>query len=508
MIEAAQRFPDYRLPELFCGFDRTDAHTPVPYPVACSPQAWAAGSSFLFLETMLGLRAHADRGELELLHPHLPDWLGKVTLTNLRVGDASRRPAVPPLAGHDERRGAAQGRRRRRHDPALTTRPMTATRTLLEAGTERLRAAGSDSPRLDAELLLAFAIGVDRTAVIAHGDAPVGVDAEAAYLDLVARRESGEPVAYIRGIKEFHGIALTVDARALIPRPETELLVDQAIDEIMAALTSGAVRAADRCSVVDVGTGSGAIAVALAVALRKRGVPPSDVGDHGRRRLAGRARPRPGERGRPRRRRSARLRERRPAAADGAVAAVRHRRREPALRPDRARSTSSSRSGRAPRSSRASPSTADPMAWRSSPGCSTSCHGGSRKAGPRCSRSARTRARPCAICARSGCRAGRATSSPTSPTGRGSPCCAGRPPDAGRRRTVAAAGVDPDDPGPGLPDPPHRPRHRRHDHRRRPRGRGTHGRGRARRDGTRRRGVARDRPDGVVGDAVRPSSWV
>jgi glycogen debranching enzyme len=89
MMEAAQGFPDYRLPELFCGFDKTDAHTPVPYPVACSPQAWAAGSSFLFLETMLGLRAHADRNELELLHPHLPDWLGKVTLTDLRVGDAS-----------------------------------------------------------------------------------------------------------------------------------------------------------------------------------------------------------------------------------------------------------------------------------------------------------------------------------------------------------------------------------------------------------------------------------
>jgi glycogen debranching enzyme len=89
MMEAAQSFGDYRLPELFCGFDRSDAASPVPYPVACSPQAWAAGSSFLFLETMLGLRAHAERGELELLHPHLPDWLGKVTLTDLRVGATS-----------------------------------------------------------------------------------------------------------------------------------------------------------------------------------------------------------------------------------------------------------------------------------------------------------------------------------------------------------------------------------------------------------------------------------
>ncbi len=89
MMEAAQRFADYRLPELFCGFDRTEAPVPVPYPVACSPQAWAAGSSFLFLETMLGLRAHADRRELELLQPELPEWLGKVTLKDLRVGHAS-----------------------------------------------------------------------------------------------------------------------------------------------------------------------------------------------------------------------------------------------------------------------------------------------------------------------------------------------------------------------------------------------------------------------------------
>jgi glycogen debranching enzyme len=89
VFRAAQHFPEYRLPELFCGFDRDHAATPVPYPVACSPQAWAAGASFLFLETMLGLRAHADRRELELHHPNLPDWLGKVTLTNLRVGEAS-----------------------------------------------------------------------------------------------------------------------------------------------------------------------------------------------------------------------------------------------------------------------------------------------------------------------------------------------------------------------------------------------------------------------------------
>jgi glycogen debranching enzyme len=89
MMQAAQSFADYRLPELFCGFDRSDAASPVPYPVACSPQAWAAGASFLFLQTMLGLRAHADRGELELLHPHLPEWLNSVRLERVRVGTAS-----------------------------------------------------------------------------------------------------------------------------------------------------------------------------------------------------------------------------------------------------------------------------------------------------------------------------------------------------------------------------------------------------------------------------------
>jgi release factor glutamine methyltransferase len=153
---------------------------------------------------------------------------------------------------------------------------MTATRRLVEAGTERLRAAGSETPRLDAELLLAYAIGVERTAVIAHGDAPVGPGAEATYDALVARRETGEPVAYLRGMKEFHGIALTVDARALIPRPETELLVDTAIATVMTALTSGADRPGV-LRVVDIGTGSGAVAIALAVALRARRVPPEDL---------------------------------------------------------------------------------------------------------------------------------------------------------------------------------------------------------------------------------------
>ena len=87
MFEAAQHSPDFRLPELFCGFDRGIADVPVPYPVACSPQAWAAATPLYLLQTMLGMRANAADGVLELDRPHLPAWLGKVTVHELRVGN-------------------------------------------------------------------------------------------------------------------------------------------------------------------------------------------------------------------------------------------------------------------------------------------------------------------------------------------------------------------------------------------------------------------------------------
>jgi release factor glutamine methyltransferase len=142
---------------------------------------------------------------------------------------------------------------------------------LLDSGTARLRAAGSESARLDAELLLGWAIGAERTALIAHPEAPVGADAAAAYEAALVRREKGEPVAYVRGLKEFYGLAFSVDARALIPRPETELLVSQAEREVAWRLLS-APRPPGTAPlrVVDVGTGSGAVAIALAVVLRQR----------------------------------------------------------------------------------------------------------------------------------------------------------------------------------------------------------------------------------------------
>ncbi len=142
---------------------------------------------------------------------------------------------------------------------------------LLRSAADRLRAAGSETARLDAELLLGNVLHVDRTSLLAHPEAQTGPGQQQAYEEAVARRESGEPVAYIRGTKEFYGLALMVDARALIPRPETELLVDVAMARVREALTEGPRTGDEPYSVWDVGTGSGAVAVALAVESRQRG---------------------------------------------------------------------------------------------------------------------------------------------------------------------------------------------------------------------------------------------
>jgi release factor glutamine methyltransferase len=142
---------------------------------------------------------------------------------------------------------------------------------LVRDAAARLAASGSGSPRLDAELLLAQVLGVDRAGVIAHPEAPVGDGSRARYRAMIERREAGEPVAYIRGFREFHGLAIGTDPRALIPRPETELLVDAVLAEVAGRL-SGAPRpaGAPALRIADVGTGSGAIAIAVLAALRAR----------------------------------------------------------------------------------------------------------------------------------------------------------------------------------------------------------------------------------------------
>jgi release factor glutamine methyltransferase len=112
--------------------------------------------------------------------------------------------------------------------------------------------AGCDTPRLDAELLLAEVLGTDRTRLVIDGVPSLTPDQGARFEALVARREAREPVAYILGRRYFRHIELQVDPRVLIPRPETELLVEAAL-----TLPAGT-------SVLDIGTGSGAVALALA----------------------------------------------------------------------------------------------------------------------------------------------------------------------------------------------------------------------------------------------------
>jgi glycogen debranching enzyme len=88
LVEAALQFEDRRLPELFCGFGRRRDSPPVPYPVACRPQAWAAGSVFLLLEAALGLEVDAARRRLVFRQPQLPAWLPSLEIRNLHVGEA------------------------------------------------------------------------------------------------------------------------------------------------------------------------------------------------------------------------------------------------------------------------------------------------------------------------------------------------------------------------------------------------------------------------------------
>ncbi len=88
LYQAALEFRDYRLPELFCGVQRRTNDEPVHYPVSCSPQAWASGAIFLILSSVLGIRPSAQRKELNIVNPELPEWLDHLHLRNLRVGNS------------------------------------------------------------------------------------------------------------------------------------------------------------------------------------------------------------------------------------------------------------------------------------------------------------------------------------------------------------------------------------------------------------------------------------
>ena len=112
--------------------------------------------------------------------------------------------------------------------------------------------------RLDAQLLLSHCLGVSRSWVLAHDNAEVEGPLQAQFSSLVLRRSGGEPLAYLLGEKEFHGLVLKVDPRVLIPRPETEHLVDWGLEIIARRRINEAT-----LQVIDLGTGSGAIALAV-----------------------------------------------------------------------------------------------------------------------------------------------------------------------------------------------------------------------------------------------------
>jgi release factor glutamine methyltransferase len=126
----------------------------------------------------------------------------------------------------------------------------------VDAALRAARALGVE--RLDAQLLLAHVSGRSRSWLLAHGDEPLPSAHLQAYDALVARRAAGEPFAYLVGEREFHGLTLAVAPGVLVPRPDTETLVDWALE-----LLGGELREAAAPAVLDLGTGSGAIALAL-----------------------------------------------------------------------------------------------------------------------------------------------------------------------------------------------------------------------------------------------------
>jgi release factor glutamine methyltransferase len=125
------------------------------------------------------------------------------------------------------------------------------TRSLERAGGS---GSGSDSPRLDAELLLGKILGLSRAGLLARSNESVAIEDEGAYSGLIGRRLQGAPIAYLTGTREFWSLPLHVTPAVLVPRPESELLVELALQVIPD----------HPCSVLDLGTGSGAIALAIA----------------------------------------------------------------------------------------------------------------------------------------------------------------------------------------------------------------------------------------------------
>jgi release factor glutamine methyltransferase len=167
-----------------------------------------------------------------------------------------RRARTAPYREEDVTRPDAQSTTR-----AANVEPPATIAGLLSHAAGLLERAGIPSPRDEARVLLQHATGLSTASVLAHPETAIPPDQQRAFLAAVRRRTRFEPMAYITGIKEFFGLPFEVNPTVLVPRPETELLVERALDAARRlAQTRGR-----PLTVVDLGTGSGAIAIAIAV---------------------------------------------------------------------------------------------------------------------------------------------------------------------------------------------------------------------------------------------------
>ena len=153
---------------------------------------------------------------------------------------------------------------------AVPIRQMTPSPTIeiALADAKAALAGVSDSPRLDAEALLAFVLDAPRSRLFSHPETKLGDGAAATLAAAVARRKQGEPVAYITGKKEFWSLELVVTRDTLVPRPETETLVERALARIPGNRP---------CRVLELGTGSGAVACAIAAERPKTEIVATDA---------------------------------------------------------------------------------------------------------------------------------------------------------------------------------------------------------------------------------------
>ena len=196
--------------------------------------------------------------------PYLSSDLPDGTLDDQPRQNEHGRAPIPdssagPAAGGNSAAGDLQSHNHSPHDPFhwSLTQGTPVGRALISAA-QRLSDSGNELARLDSQVLLAHVLRQNRSWLFAHHDHELSDSDCRRYADLITRRRRREPVAYLLGRKEFYGLEFAVDRRVLIPRPETELLIDLVLAQI-------GDRTGRPVVVADVGTGSGAIAITIAV---------------------------------------------------------------------------------------------------------------------------------------------------------------------------------------------------------------------------------------------------